>query len=162
MKLTVKNLNSGVLLSMLLCLIFACNDSSENDKEGSMADHTKDKEVLRYLKEVEWPQAYREQDTVLLDRILGDDFKMVSNDGSWSDKAGQMKRIKAAPMDHDSFRYDIKRLEVFPNGTAIIAGTGHFWNDSIHTSYQSSNVLIKRDSLWKAVLSHVSGVKQEE
>ncbi|MBT8235484.1 MAG: DUF4440 domain-containing protein [Bacteroidia bacterium] len=123
-------------------------------------DHSSDMDSLRYLKEVEWPNAYREQDTMLLDRILGDDFQMVTADGEWSNKALQMERIKAAPMDHDHFIYEIKRLEILENGTAIIAGTGHIINDSTETNYQSSNILIKREGIWKAVLSHVSGITQ--
>lgn len=40
------------------------------------------------------------------------------------------------------------------------AGTGHIRNDSTYSIYQSSNVLVKRDSVWKAILSHVSGFKK--
>ncbi|MDC8003724.1 nuclear transport factor 2 family protein [Aureisphaera galaxeae] len=116
-------------------------------------------EKLRFLKEVEWPKAYREQDTVLLDRILGNDFQMVRNDGEWSNKEKELEWIKNNAMNHDFFRYEIKRLEVFENGTAIIAGTGHMVNGGDKTDYESSNVLIYRDGIWKAVLSHVSGVR---
>ncbi len=145
-------------------VLLSCNSKTEHTAEhdGPELNTEKELETLRYLKEVEWPQAYREQDTVLLDRILGDDFQMITNDGEWSDKVRQLERIKAAPMDHDSFRYEIKRLEILENGTAIIAGTGHIINDGQETIYQSSNVLVKRDGIWKAVLSHVSGVTQLE
>nr|WP_321235102.1 nuclear transport factor 2 family protein [uncultured Psychroserpens sp.] len=122
----------------------------------------KEKEKLRYLKEVEWPKAYREQDTILLDRILGDDFQMVTNDGEWSNKIKQLERIKETAMSHDSFRYEIKRLEILKNGTAIIAGTGHIINNGKESIYQSSNILILRNGIWKAVLSHVSGYKELE
>ena len=145
----------------MAALTFGCHSNKESDEPTSESiDIKKEKEILRYLKEVEWPQAYREQDTVLLDRILGDDFQMVNNDGEWSNKKLQMERIKATAMDHDSFRYEIKRLEVYSNGTAIVGGTGHIQNDSIKHIYQSSNVLIKREGVWKAILSHVSGYKQ--
>lgn len=123
---------------------------------------TEEKVKLRYLKEVEWPKAYREQDTVLLDRILGEDFQMVTNDGEWSNKIEQLERIKQTAMNHDSFRYEIKRLEILENGTAIIAGTGHIINNSKESIYQSSNILVKRNGVWEAVLSHVSGFKALE
>ena len=154
----IASLNKLIPPAFLAVLIIA----SCNEDQTSTFDERAERKILRVLKEVEWPKAYRDQDTVLLDRILGDDFQMVGNDGTWSDKAGQMARIKAAPMDNDSFRFEIKRLDVFPNGTAIVGGTGHVYRDTTYTIYQSSNVLIKRDSLWKAVLSHVSGVKQIE
>lgn len=119
-----------------------------------------DLENLRYLKEVEWPKAYREQDTVLLDRILGDDFKMIDAGGNWSDKASEMAWIKENVSAPDSFYYDIKRLDALENGTVLICGTGHIFNDTSHTIYQSSNILIRRSGMWKAVASHVSGIKE--
>jgi hypothetical protein len=118
-----------------------------------------DKEILRHLKEEQWPKAYREQDTILLDHILGDDFQMVDNSGNWSNKIKELEWIKENAMEHDSFYYEIKRLDILDNGTALICGTGHILNDSTETVYQSSNVLIKRDGDWKAIASHVSGIK---
>ncbi len=147
-----------LLLPFFVVFLVSCQEhKTEITEKAPILDTNAEKEKLRYLKEVEWPKAYREQDTILLDRILGDDFQMVTNDGAWSDKARQMERIKKAPMDHDAFRYEIKRLEILENGTAIIAGTGHITNDTTEAIYQSSNILIKRSGVWKAVLSHVSG-----
>ena len=143
---------------IILLLIVGC--ANTDTKEAIITED--DRQKLTYLKEVEWPKAYREQDTILLDRILGDDFQMIGNDGQWSNKVKQLERIKEAPMDHDSFSYEIKRLEILDNGTAIIAGTGHIINNGEKTIYQSSNILVNRNGIWKAVLSHVSGVKEME
>lgn len=153
-----------ICISLIACLfLLGCGEDPRSVvKAQGQLDPDKEKGILRHLKEVEWPQAYREQDTVLLDRILGDDFQMVTADGDWSNKELQMQRIKAAPMDHDHFSYEIKRLDILENGTGIIAGTGHIINDSTETIYQSSNILVKRDGIWKAVLSHVSGVSELE
>jgi ketosteroid isomerase-like protein len=123
-----------------------------------------DEKALRYLKEVEWPKAYREQDTKLLDRILADEFQMIDEEGGWSNKKRELERIKTNKPDYESFRFEIKRLDIFENGTAIVAGTGHIKgrdkDGAYRIEYQSSNVLIKRKGLWKAVSSHVSGVKR--
>ena len=152
-----------LLLLPIALLVFSCNENKvRNVDTESSSNMAMEKEKLRFLKEVEWPKAYREQDTILLDRILGDDFQMIGNDGQWSNKVKQLDRIKEAPMDHDSFSYEIKRLEILDNGTAIIAGTGHIINDGSETTYQSSNILVNRNGIWKAVLSHVSGVKEME
>lgn len=118
-----------------------------------------DSVALRYLKEVEWPKAYRDQDTLLLDRILGEDFQMIDQGGNWYRKVDELDWIKEHTTKHDSFRYEIKRLDIYENGTAVVAGTGHIYNDSTYSTYQSSNVLIKRAGEWKAILSHVSGIK---
>gem|GEM_PF-304687 len=151
------------ILPMMVLTLCCCQPGErKSDVADTIMDQASDLETLRYIKEVEWPKAYREQDTVLLDRILGDDFQMVTADGEWSNKALQIERIKATAMDHDYFSYEIKRLELLENGTAIIAGTGHIINDSEETNYESSNILIKREGIWKAVLSHVSGITQLE
>ena len=144
-----------------MSILTSC-EKQQTASSNSDIDIKKEEKQLRYLKEVEWPKAYKEQDTLLLDRILGDDFQMITNDGEWSNKEKQLERIKATSMDHDSFRYEIKRLEILENGTAIIAGTGHIINNNKESIYQSSNILIKRNGIWKAVLSHVSGYKNLE
>ncbi|MEO1258633.1 MAG: nuclear transport factor 2 family protein [Bacteroidota bacterium] len=124
-----------------------------------------DIEQLTYLKEVEWPRAYREQDTVLLDRILADEFQMIDASGTTYTKTDELEYIKNHQPDYESFRFEIKRLEVFENKTAVVSGIGHIVNKDEHgdfkMTYASSNILIKRGKLWKAISSHVSGIKKE-
>jgi hypothetical protein len=146
-----------VLCLLLLMGIVSCHHQKSGDKD--MKVESEDLTALRYLKEEEWPKAYREQDTVLLDRILGEDFQMIDGAGNWSDKTNELAWIKENASAPDSFYYDIKRLDALENGTVLICGTGHIFNDSTHTVYQSSNILIKRNGIWKAVASHVSGIK---
>ena len=122
-----------------------------------------DEKALRYLKEVEWPKAYREQDTVLLDRILADEFKMIGSDGEWSSKKEELAYIRKNKPSYKSFKFNIKRLDIFENNTAIVSGTGVIQSKDdkgdYEFIYQSSNVLIKRNGIWKAIASHTSGDK---
>lgn len=148
-----------VLYSLILVAVVGCQTKSQEQTVQTPIT-SEDKDILRNLKEVLWPKAYREQDTVLLDKILGVDFQMVDAGGNWSNKAKELEWIKEHSMQHDSFYYEIKRLDILDNGTALICGTGHIINDSTETIYQSSNVLIKRNHGWKAIASHVSGIKE--
>lgn len=129
------------------------------------ADRAEDEKALRQLKEVDWPKAYREQDVALLDRILADEFQSVDAEGNWSTKAEEIDYIRKNKPSYDSFRFVIRRLEIFENGTAVVAGTGiiHGKDEQgpYKVEYQSSNILIKRGGLWKAIASHVSGAKRE-
>ncbi len=143
-----------------LTSLISCGTETETPKTSIISEE--DHVVLRHLKEVDWPRAYREQDTVLLDSILGNDFQMIDAEGNWSNKAQELEWIKTHGSPHDSFFYEIKRLDVLPNGTAMICGTGHIFNDSTKTIYQSSNVVVKRDGQWKAIASHVSGIQRVE
>jgi hypothetical protein len=121
-----------------------------------------DRETLRHLKTVEWPRAYREQDVELLDRILADEFERIGFEGERSSKQDELARVRASRPDYDTFSFEITRLEIFENGTAIVSGIGTVTGvdaEGAYTStYSSSNVLLKRGAVWKAVASHVSGV----
>lgn len=151
--------------ALIFCLIFfaAAAERSVPAQKNPLPQKN-DAEILRYLKEVEWAKAYREQDTELLDRILAGEFQMIRNDGIWSNKKLELEYVKNNKPAYDSFRFEIKRLDIFENGTAIVAGTGHITgkdkDGEYKIEYQSSNVLIKRNEVWKAIASHVSGVKR--
>jgi len=130
------------------------------------ADAANHEAELRHLKEVLWPQAYFEQDAELLDSILADEFQMVDAAGNWTSKSDQLERVRTSKPDYDSLVFTIKRLEVFADGTAIVAGEGTIrgveQNRPYVATYQSTNVLVRRDGRWQAVASHVSGVRQVE
>jgi len=115
-----------------------------------------DEAILRELKTVLWQQAYREQDTVLLDRILHDSFRMIDAEGGYSDKQNELQWIATNPWDPGKFEYRIERLDIYDGKFAIVAGKGL----ASDYSYSSSNVLIKEDGRWQAVSSHVSGYQQ--
>ena len=102
-----------------------------------------DQEIPKYLKEVEWQKTYREQDTVLLDSILGDDFQMIDANGNWTTKKDELKWVKTNSIKQDSFIYEIKRLDILFNGTALRCGIGQIPYDSVEIIYQSSNVFFK-------------------
>ena len=112
-----------------------------------------DEAELREIKSTLWNQAYRTQDVALLDRILHDSFEMIDNDGNRSTKAKELDYIANNQWDPGNFEYRIERLHIYPNGTAVVDGTGIASN----YTYKSSNVLIKEDGRWQAILSHVSG-----
>jgi uncharacterized protein YceK len=150
-------------LFILFCVLLVLSSCETIDKVDSVKalhyNTSENREVLTYLKEVEWPKAYREQDTVLLDRILGEDFQMIDDSGMTYNKNDELDWIKNNTPSYDSFYFEIKRFEIKDNGTAVICGTGHILKDSVESIYQSSNVLVKRGENWKAILSHVSGYK---
>lgn len=147
------------LATFILMLCFSaqpifCQDNNSDDLEK-----------LRYLKEVEWPKAYREQDTSLLDRILATEFHMIDAAGSSYSKKDELEYIKSNKPSYKSFRFEITRLEIFENQTAVISGIGHILNSDekgeYKMTYSSSNILIKRAENWKAISSHVSGIKKD-
>ena len=148
----------------LLAFLLAFVGTSNAAQLAASTDATdKDKSELRRLKEDLWPRAYREGDAALLGRILASEFQMVDPDGNWSDKAKELDYVSKHKTKNRSFRFEIRRLEVFENGTAVVAGRGVVIGPESDPNggyeYQSSNILIKRDGRWQAIASHVSGVR---
>lgn len=133
---------------------------------GAAADEAADKARLREIKEVLWPKAYREQDVALLTQILADEFESIDAEGTRSTKAEELDYIRKNKPGYDSFRFEIRRLQIFENRTAIVSGTGYLETKrkdekpGSRMEYQSSNVFIDRDGRWQAIASHVSGIKQ--
>ena len=131
-------------------------------------DQENDKTRLRELKEVLWPKAYREQDPALLAQILADEFESIDAEGNVSTKAEEIDYVSKNKPSYDSFRFVIRRLQIFENRTAVVSGTGFIETKAkdgkrgSKTEYQSSNVLIERDGRWQAISSHVSGIKKSE
>ena len=132
--------------------------------EANPADAAK----LREIKEVSWPKAYREGDGALLDKILATEFQMVDDSGTVSNKREELDYISKNRPSYKSFRYEITRLDVFENRTAVVAGTGRLEFDATDKAkahsieYKSSNVFLERDGRWQAIASHVSGIKKTE
>ncbi|MDT0608253.1 DUF4440 domain-containing protein [Croceitalea rosinachiae] len=155
------NRNTWFLITTI-SLIISCGKENKSMRQAEIKSFETEehKKKLHYLKEVLWPKAYSQQDTILLDKILDDSFELIDNNGNRSNKKDELVWIAKNAIKHDSFRYEIKRSDIYQNGTCVIAGTGHIYNDTVHNKYQSSNVLVYRDSIWKAILSHVSGFKK--
>ena len=115
-----------------------------------------DEATLRHFKTVLWQQAYRMQDTDLLERLLHDDFAVIDDAGTVSTKKQELAWIRENKWDPGAFEYRIERLDIYDGQFAIIAGTGV----AETYIYKSSNVLIKDNGQWRAISSHVSGVEE--
>lgn len=118
-----------------------------------MASVGDDEQTLRHFKTVLWPQAYRNQDTKLLSRLLHDSFELIDNSGGRSDKQGELDYIANNQWNPGSFEYQIERLQIYQGAFAVIAGRGV----ASRYTYRSSNFLVKENGRWQAIASHVSG-----
>jgi hypothetical protein len=151
-------------LRLVAKFAFACLISLP--AEIATADESADKARLREIKEVLWAKAYREQDAALLKEILADEFESIDAEGARSTKGEELDYIAKNKPSYDSFRFEIRRLQLFANRTAIVSGTGYIETRpkgekaGSQMEYQSSNVFIERDGNWQAIASHVSGIKQ--
>ena len=112
-----------------------------------------DEAILREFKTVLWQQAYRNQDTELLDRLLHDSFEMINGAGQRSTKQQEMERIRTTVWEPGNFEFRIERLDIYQGRFAVVDGTGI----ADKYTYKSSNFFVKEDGVWRAIASHVSG-----
>ena len=152
------------LIHSLSLLIFIGCASNENNSKASLIT-SDDEATLRKLKTELWPKAYSQQDTALLNEILHDNFQLVDDNGDTYSKMDELEYISNYGPSYTSFVFEILRLETFDNGTAMVSGKGTMKGvddqGAYITTYKSSNTLIKVEGQWKAINSHVSGVKEE-
>jgi hypothetical protein len=149
--------------ALAVLLLAALGLALPHDAVAHAEKPTADEVELRELKEVLWPKAYREGDAALLDRLLAEEFRMIDPEGGWSHKAAELEGVVKRGWVNRGFRFEILRLDVFQNGTAIVAGRGIAVGPASDPDggyqYHSSNVLICRDDRWQAISSHVSGFR---
>jgi len=141
-----------LLFYLVSAAVFFYSSTGFTDNKSTDSDE----ELLRNFKTVLWPQAYRKQDTDLLDRLLDDSFQMIDGEGNRSNKKKEIEWLKANAWNPGTFEYRIERLDIYDGSMAIIDGTGV----AEKYSYKSSNVLIKKAGQWQAVASHVSGYRE--
>jgi len=72
------------LFFCLLLFFIDVNSKAQSDDEAT----------LRGSKEVEWPRAYWQLDTILPAKTLAVEFQMIGSNGEYSDKMDQIVRLK--------------------------------------------------------------------
>lgn len=149
------------ILTFIIFILSLSNAYANSDK----TTYEKDLAYLTYLKQQLWPTIYKTSDVAGLDDLTHEDFVIVDANGVATSKPEELDFLKTYSWPHNEFAYDIQRINIFENNTAIIAGQGkasgkNEKGDYCFT-YVSSNVLVKVSGKWKAIQSHVSGYKPQ-
>ncbi|MEM6643401.1 MAG: nuclear transport factor 2 family protein [Bacteroidota bacterium] len=159
----MKIIRLGITALITVFCIASCGQVASSTQGSPLS--ADDEEKLRAFKTELWGKAYDEQDTVLLSKLLHENFLLVDDNGDTYSKADEIEYISNYPPSYSTFEYEIDRIQIFDNGTAVVFGKGIMKGedaDGVYiTTYKSSNTLIKVDGDWQAINSHVSGVKEE-
>ena len=150
----------------VICASFLLSCSSPSSTASNASALTEDDESrIREIQMTLWQKAYDEQDTVLMDQLFHDDFQLVDDNGDTYSKEDEMTYVANYGPTYDEFAFDILSLNLVENGTAVIFGKGTMKGvdsgEAYITTYKVTNVLVKENGDWKAISSHVSGVKEE-
>lgn len=149
-------------IALISFLVISCA-TSDTSKQAAVTPE--DEAIVRNLKTTLLPNAYIEQDTARLNQLLHKDFQLVDDNGDTYTKTDEMEYVGNYGPSYSSFEFEVLRLNVFDNGTAMVFGKGTMKGTddagAYITSYKSSDIFIKVEGQWKAISSHVSGVKEE-
>lgn len=155
------------LILAILALFVACNSqpaTQTSSQPAAVVINDQDVQTLTDLKIVSFKKAYEEQDTVLLNEILHDSYQLVDDGGEVYSKNDEMAYVAQYGPSYETFTYDILSLEVYENGTASMFGKGTITGSDIEgnytQSYKETDVFVKEEGTWRAVTTHVSGVKE--
>lgn len=145
----------------LVLLAMACTTPATNPTVITDEDEDRVRELQVEL----IPNAYDERDTASLSQFLHEKFQLIDDNGDAYTKKDEMEYVANFGPSYSEFEFEIADVRFFENGTAVIRGKGTMKGvddqSAYITTYKSSNVFIKVGSDWKAINSHVSGVKEE-
>lgn len=159
------------LLFAPISLLLSCGTPAEQQATSTTTAQTSmlaagDDVLLSDLKTTKLPAAYDEQDTTALGQLLHDKYQLVDDQGGTYSKNDEMTYVSKYPSSYDSYQFEIRKLELFDNGTATIFGIGTMKGADVEdgsaytTTFKSTDTFVKEDGRWQVVSSHVSGVTE--
>lgn len=112
-------------------------------------------EQLKKLEE-EWATAFIKRDAAALQRILADDYVIIDENGSVSNKAQAIRDLTSGETVFESIRFDDLKVRVY-GAFAIVTGgeivTTRTNNISETSTYRFTDVFALRRGRWQAVSS---------
>lgn len=113
--------------------------------------------IVRQLNQ-EWIASYATRDTATMQRILADDFIMISPKGVKMDRMSVIANVGSTATTTKG-SIDSASVRVFGN-TALVVAYTHFSIQSNNQTTNGSNcysdLYVKRTGVWKAVGAHVT------
>ncbi len=146
------------LITLSLCIL-SCTTSPNQIVDAN------DLEKLTDIQKNQLVKAYLEQDSVLLDKLLHEDYQLIDDNGDRYTKGDELTYVSNYPPSYSSQEFEILEIDIIDNGSAVVIAKatlkGMDGEDAYITTYTISTSYVKIDGLWSAINSHVSGVNEE-
>jgi ketosteroid isomerase-like protein len=120
--------------------------------------------VEEALKRVErdWGDAMTKHDIAALDRILGDDHRVITKDGSVLTKAQELANYKSEESSNELSDFEPMQVRVFGD-TAVVTGghreKSHNFGKNTSGYYRWTDIFVMRNGRWQAVASQLTRVE---
>lgn len=146
-----------------LCLVMACNQRAESNKEIGSAELITEQEALDLLHT--WTKAYLEGNSVRLNDVIDDSWLYSgSADGSTSNKAQTIEEFSKADYSFDDITYEDLDVRLYED-VAVVRGKermvilGSSKQDTTILSLRFTDVYQKKDGKIRAISTHSSPIE---
>ena len=92
-------------------------------------------------------------------RLVADDWIIIDPNGEIVDRTRFFEVIKSGALTHDTMESEDFRVRVYGDSavvTAVTSANGKFMGQEFSTHERATDVFVKRDGLWRCVLTHLT------
>jgi len=113
----------------------------------------------------EWDRAMVTNDAEAIGRYMDEDWTIIGSDGSVGDKASFLALIESGTLSHDVMESDEMNVRVYGDSAVVTSrgvSGGQYQGGSFREVERVSCVFVRREGLWKCVLTHLSRIAGRE
>lgn len=119
--------------------------------------------VEQELREVaaQWDRAMTENDPEAIGRFMADDWVIVGTDGSVGGKERFLALVESGDLTHNVMETRDMEVRVYGETAVTVASGvsgGHYREEPFLLKERSSCVFVRRDGVWRCVLTHLSSL----
>ncbi|MGH2569270.1 MAG: nuclear transport factor 2 family protein [Bacteroidota bacterium] len=125
------------------------------------SDKTYD-ELVKLLRA--WTQAIASNNAGAIGQFMSDDWVIVGETGV-TERGDFLGAIETGDLTHEAMEINVRRVRVYEN-LAVVTGrgtnSGTFKGEPFSADEWSTDVFVKKDGLWRCVLTHLTPVQNRE
>ena len=145
-------------------MMFLCTAAAAGQSADKQADTYSKAEREVLAANEEYDKAIVARDAAAYQRILGDDFIFTSFNGTVSNKAQELEKVKQGDLTFEAGKSDDLRVKVYGK-TAVVTGRfvakGQSKGNPFTFTERYTGVFVKRDGRWQLVAEHANEIAQK-
>jgi len=118
--------------------------------------------ALRSVAEA-WDHAMVLNDAEAIGQFMSEEWVIVGSDGGMMDRSAFLELVRTGRLTHDVMTTDDARIRVYDDVALLVArgvSAGHFDGHAFREIERQSNVFVRREGVWRCVLTHLSRIAE--